>query len=157
MNDSSNSRTGRMPSDDQMDGLLRDFFASEVPPALNQTFRRPTKSPKKSVELASSLTIIADTDPLFQTRPRGGRLAVGSAIAVLAMSTLLALNLRSSSDTSESSNGGLTTIPAVEAAAPAELLMLVSPNGDLKQATHPIGEDGVTLEETDSIELKPKP
>jgi hypothetical protein len=82
---------------------------------------------------------------------------VGSAIAVLAMSTLLALNLRSSSDTSESSNGGLTTIPAVEAAAPAELLMLVSPNGDLKQATHPIGEDGVTLEETDSIELKPKP
>ena len=46
---------------------------------------------------------------------------------------------------------------AVDAAAPAELLLLVSPNGDLKQATHPIGEDGVTLEETDSIELKPKP
>jgi hypothetical protein len=153
MNDSSNSRASRIPSDDQMDGLLRDFFATEVPLALNQRFRRQAVSQAASPELATSLTIVADNDPIFHCRPRGGRLVVGSAIAVLAMSTMLAVINRPS----VSSSSSVTTAPAAEAtASPAEALMLVSPNGDLKEASHPIGEDGVTLEETDSIELNPK-
>lgn len=154
MNDSSNSRASRIPSDDQMDGLLRDFFAAEVPPALNQAFHRPATGQNRSAESASSLTIVANNDPVFHSRPRGGRLVVGSAIAVLAMSTMLALINRPSSLPS----GTVTTAPAAEAkTAPSEVLMLVSPNGDGKEASHPISEDGVTLEETDAIELKPRP
>ena len=143
-----------MPSDEQMDALLRDFFAAEVPPALNQGFRRPAVEQKKSAELASSLTIVADHDPIFQIRPPGGRLVVGSAIAVLAMSVMLALVNRPDG---LSSSPVATTPAAVTAPIPSEVLMLVSPKGDSKEASHPIGEDGVTLEETDSIELRPKP
>jgi hypothetical protein len=41
----------------------------------------------------------------------------------------------------------------VQPAEPAEKLMLVSPGGDSK-ASNVVGEDGVTLEETDTIEVK---
>ena len=153
MNDSSNSQASQIPSDDQMDGLLRDFFASEVPPALNHGFRRPVMQQRKSAELASSLTIVADNDPTFQIQPRGGRLVVGSAIVVLAMSLIMAVTSRPAG----LQTGNMATNPSAETTpAPSEVLMLVSPNGDRKDTFHPIGEDGVTLEETDSIELRPK-
>jgi hypothetical protein len=77
-------------------------------------------------------------------------MVVASAIAVLAMSLIVAMKVQT-----PSTPGGNTasTTPVVQPAEPAEKLMLVSPGGDLK-ASNVVGEDGVTLEETDTIEVK---
>ncbi|MFO1001799.1 MAG: hypothetical protein U0936_15790 [Planctomycetaceae bacterium] len=149
MNDSSNKRSsGKIPSEEQMDGLLKDFFKLETPSGLNRPFRRPVVSRQESTA-ASVVTL-----PTSETTaaPRSHKMVVASAIAVLAMSLIVAMKVQK-----PTTSGGNTasTTPKAQSAEPAERLMLVSPNGDAR-STQAVGEDGLTLEETDSIELKPQ-
>jgi len=146
MNDSSNKRSaGKIPSEEQMDGLLKDFFKLETPSGLNRPFRRPVASRQESP--AASLVTLSISEPT--AAPRSHKLVVASAIAVLAMSLIVAMKVQ----TPSTSGGNTAYTPVVQPAEPAEKLMLVSPNGDAP-STRAVGEDGVTLEETDSIELK---
>ncbi len=46
------NQNGRMPSDEQMDSLLKDFFRYEVPIALNRPFQRPTVVMPQTVVVA---------------------------------------------------------------------------------------------------------
>lgn len=147
MNDSSNKRSsGNIPSEEQMDGLLKDFFKLETPSVLNRPFRRPVASLQESP--VASLVTLSTSEPT--AAPRGHKMVVASAIAVLAMSLIVAMNVRT-----PSTSGGNTasTTPDVHPVEPSEKLMLVSPSGDSK-ASNVVSEDGVTLEETDTIEVK---
>ena len=147
MNDSSNKRSsGNIPSEEQMDGLLKDFFKLETPSGLNRPFRRPVASRQESA--AASLVTLSTSEPT--AAPRSQKMVVASAIAVLAMSLIVAMKVQT-----PSTSGGNTasTTPDVKPVEASEKLMLVSPNADAP-STQAVGEDGVTLEETDAIELK---
>ena len=149
MNDSSNKRSaGNIPSEEQMDGLLKDFFKLETPSGLNRPFRRPVASRQESP--AASLVTLSTYEPT--AAPRSHKMVVASAIAVLAMSLIVAMKVPTPS--SSGSNTASRT-PDAQPTETAEKLMLVSPNGDAP-STQAVGEDGVTLEETDSIELNPQ-
>lgn len=147
MNDSSNKRSsGNIPSEEQMDGLLKDFFRLETPSGLNRPFRRPIASRQESS--AASLVTLSTSEPT--AAPRSHKMVVASAIAVLAMSLIVAMKVQT-----PSTSGGNTasTTPDFKPVESSEKLMLVSPNGDAP-STQVVGEDGVTLEETDTIEVK---
>jgi hypothetical protein len=147
MNDSSNKRSSNnIPSEEQMDGLLKDFFKLETPSGLNRPFRRPVASRQESP--AASLVTLSTSEPT--AAPRRHKMVVASAIAVLAMSLIVAMKVQT-----PSTPGGNTasTTPDAQPVESSEKLMLVSPGSDAP-STHVVGEDGVTLEETDSIEVK---
>ena len=133
MNDSSNNRSaGNIPSEEMIDGLLKDFFKLETPSGLNRPFRRPVVSRQQDKPTAA---------------PRSHKMVVASAIAVLAMSLIVAMKVQTPS------SSGSSTAANTQPTEPTEKLMLVSPKGDAP-STQVIGEDGVTLEETDAIEVK---
>jgi len=138
-----------------MDGLLRDFFAAEAPTALNEPFRRPVVA---QITRPSVLCESVPTD-VRTTLPRSRRVIVATAISVMAMSVVVAMQIKHDSPLQTgpvNAAGMATSNHTLPSAAPLQNLMLVSPNGDAKSAVHSVGEDGVTLEETDSIELKPQ-
>ncbi len=147
-NSSTNEPQNKLLSDDQMDSLLRDFFRLEVPVELNQPlqFRSTT---------ATTLTVAAELEDQ-PTRPRSERFfAVAVSVAAMAMAVMVAI----SAGTSPPSNAdiianGLLNVPTNT--PDNEKSMLVSPQGDSKKSSNAIGADGVTLEETDSIELHPQ-
>jgi len=155
MNDSPNSRAGRIPSDDQMDGLLRDFFAAETPAALRQPFHRIAVAGEPNTPL------VKDQWPAVAAAslPRSRRMIVVACVSTLALSLLVAIQTNTRQPVKNgplpSSDLATSTRQSEAPATPVDSLMLVSPNGDTKSTVHPVGEDGVTLEETDSIELKP--
>ncbi len=145
---SSNRSHGRMPSDEQMDGLLRDFFRLETPIELNQPFRRE----RLESVARTSLTI---APPAESAVPRSRRIAVVSALTVVALSLVVFVQSRKPGDANNSpvvDKSGERTGPVEH----SEDLLLVSPQGDQK-ASSTVGADGVTLEETDGIELNPRP
>ena len=66
-NSSANRDQSRIPSDDQMDFLLRDFFRLEVPTALNQSLRRRSLA----TAAAATLTLVGcQLRPTSRTRCR---------------------------------------------------------------------------------------
>ena len=147
MNDSSNKRSAsNIPSEEQMDGLLKDFFKLETPSGLNRPFRRPVVSRPQNA--AASLVTLSTSEPT--AAPRRHKMVVASAIAVLSMSLIVAMQVQAPTSTGGSTASNTQNTQPTE---PTEKLMLVSPHGDAP-STQAIGEDGVTLEETDSIELK---
>ncbi len=146
-NSSTNESQSKLLSDDQMDSLLGDFFRLEVPVELNQPLHlRPST--------VTTLTVTAELEDQ-PTRPRSVRfVAVAASVAAMAMSVVVAI----SAGTSPPSHGGTianglrnppTDSPDIDKP------MLVS-EGDSKKSTRTVGADGVTLEETDSIELHPQ-
>jgi hypothetical protein len=147
-NSSTNEAQNKLLSEDQMDFLLRDFFRLEVPMELNQPLQfRPTT--------ATTLTLAAE--PEHQpTRPRSVRfVAVVASVAAMAMAVVVAISAGTSppSDGSTIANGLLNP----QSATPnIDQPMLVSPNGDSQKSRHAVGADGVTLEETENIELHPQ-
>ena len=140
MNDNSTTNGGqrRLTSDDQMDSLLRDFFRLETPLELNQPLRRHglPLAPEHHVE---------------QLRPRSSRV-VGVAASVVAMA-LAGLVLVSGNHELRSNGNGFAGRAPLATPPEIDKPMLVSPQGDSRGSTKAIGPDGVTLEETDSIEL----
>ena len=151
MTDASSNRShGRMPSDEQMDGLLRDFFRMETPTELNQPFR--TVRAESSTRIATTIAPKAGT---VRVAPRRRRIFAVSALTVLALSLVVFLQTQKLGDAENSpvaEKSGEQSTPV----GPAEELMLVSPQGDLKSAST-VGADGVTLEETEGVELNPRP
>ncbi len=147
-NSSTNEPQNKLLSDDQMDSLLRDFFRLEVPLELNQPL--PFCG-------ATATTLIVAADPEHQpTRPRSVRfIAVAASVAAMAMAVVVAISAGTSppSDGSQIANGLLNT--PLETPN-TEKPMLVSPQGDSQKSSTAIGSDGVTLEETDTIELHPQ-
>ncbi|MFM8724018.1 MAG: hypothetical protein ACKON9_02725 [Planctomycetaceae bacterium] len=126
-------------SDQQMDLLLRDFFACEVPGALPvagrvvpQLRRYPEVSERAAVRPAAVI--------------RSARLAAALALAALALCALL-LNRDAER---------VATVAAKAKAAAAEETMLVSPQGSAGSRQVPVGADGLLLQETDQIQLAPQ-
>lgn len=144
-----------MPSDDQMEGFLRDFFVAEAPAALKQPFRRPGVAQI----MRPPVVCVSRPADVRTSLPRSRRMIVATAISVMAMLFVVAIQIKNDGppQTGPVNGAGMATSnQTLPSAAPLQNLMLVSPNGDAKSAVHPVGEDGVTLEETDSIELKPQ-
>lgn len=151
MNDSTPRRShGRMPSDAQMDHLLRDFFRLETPTELNHSFRVPFADATSR----PALTVAQGGTELKAPVQINRRFAVASALTVLALSLIVMIQMRESAPATGSpvtNTEGEHHSPE----SPDEQLMLVSPQGDSGAQTNQVGDDGVTLEETDSIEVKP--
>ncbi len=151
MTEASSDRShGKMPSDEQMDGLLRDFFRLEIPTELNQPLSR-----HRSGSNVATLLPIAPTVEIVTVAPKRRRVVVVSALSVLALSLVVIVQTQKLGDAGSApvvDKSGNPTTPV----DPAEDMMLVSPQGDQK-ASSTVGADGVTLEETDGVELKPRP
>ncbi|MBC7967377.1 MAG: hypothetical protein H7Z17_15790 [Fuerstia sp.] len=157
MNDNSatNRAESRMPSDDQTDALLRDFFRLEVPTELSQPLRRNQLTTSTvATSTVATLTVAPDLR-VEQPRPRSVRfVAVTASVAAMALAVLVVIsgNNAPSSHVSDGADGGTESPnPTPKIDKP----MLVSPEGDSRKATKAVGPDGVTLEETD-IELHPQ-
>ncbi len=152
MNDNSttNRAQSRIPSDDQMDSLLRDFFRLEVPTELNQPLRRIPLT----IAVAATLTLAPEhhVEPL---RPRSVRVVgVAASVAAMALAVLVLVSGNHEPPTNGNGFAGPDTRPPL--ATPGDdLQMLVSPQGDSSKSTKVVGPDGVTLEETE-IELYPQ-
>lgn len=153
MNDNSftSGTESRFPSDDQMDALLSDFFRLEVPTELNQPFRR-------RVNPAATLATLTMAPELRveQSRSRSVRfLAVAASVAAMTLAVLVVIssNHSSKSNAHDFANGLLKNPPP---GLNSDKPMLVSPEGDSRTSTKAVSPDGVTLEETDGIELHPQ-
>lgn len=137
MSNSINNRIGMTPSDDQMDCLLKDFFKLEVPVELNRPFQRPSLRVEPSV-------VVAGRDSASPgALNRGPKVIVATALSLLVLSLVVFVQVSTEDASSLAKRGS----------GNKEDLMLVSPNANSK-SSHPLTEDGVTLEETESIELK---
>jgi hypothetical protein len=137
MNDSiSKQSKGRMPSDEQMESLLKGFFRLEIPVELDQPIR-----------------------PMLLTRARseggprhGRRLSVVITASAMAMLVLMMVVIQGTAP------GTFGTASAERPAAePQNTVIDVSTQGSAGQRSAVVGEDGVTLEETDSIEVNALP
>ena len=153
-NSSTNEPQNKLLSDDQMDSLLRDFFRLEVPVELNQPLQlRPTTA---TVETTATILTVAAELENQSTPPRSVRfVAVAASIAAMAMAVAVTI----SAGTSPPSNGRTIANGSLNGPADTPEIdkpMLVSPHGDSKESTKPVSPDGLTLEETDSIELHPQ-
>jgi hypothetical protein len=154
MNSSSDGQSDRnMLSDERMDNLLRDFFTLETPSRLNHGFQR-----REAISSSVSLSKVTPNTESVVTVRRGRGLIVGSVMSVLALG--LAVMLQSPDHVMSGAASGNATGNAQSTSSDAqpgpEVLMLVSPQGDSPAAAAAVSEDGVTMEETDTIELKPR-
>ena len=152
-NSSTNESQHKLLSEDQMDSLLRDFFRLEVPIELNQPLQFRSTA-------ATSAAVVVEHE-IQPTRSRSVPfVAVVASVAAMAMAVLVAISAgtSSNSDGSRIANGLLspTTNTPTTNTPDIEKPMLVSPQGDSSKSPSPIGFDGVTLEETDSIQLHPQ-
>ena len=152
MNDNSatNRPQNRMPSDDQMDSLLRDFFRLEIPTELNQPLRR------NSLATAAAATLTLDPESYVeQLRPRSvGFVGVTASVAAMALALLVLVSRNHEPLADRSGFAGRDNKPP--AATPdIDEPMLVTPQGDSHTSGKAVGPDGVTLEETE-IELRPQ-
>ncbi|MFM7834916.1 MAG: hypothetical protein ACKPJD_24225 [Planctomycetaceae bacterium] len=136
--DKGGGRVAVQLSDQQMDLLLRDFFACEVPGALPvagrvvpQLRRYPEVSERAAVRPVAVI--------------RSARLVAALALAALALCALL-LNR----------DAERVATVAAKAKAAAEETMLVSPQGSAGSRQVPVGADGLLLQETDQIQLAPQ-
>jgi hypothetical protein len=138
-NTSSNQPHGRMPSDAQLDTLLLEFFRLEMPVELNRPFHRPAVASS-----ASTVTVVSGPQESAPYIQRNRRFVVASAFTVLAL-TLIALVQRPATQHSALAPMAQKVEEKNSPLSPPESLMDVSSPGD--QA---VGDDGVTLPETDS-------
>jgi hypothetical protein len=137
MNDSISTQSkGRMPSDEQMESLLKDFFRLETPVELDQPIR-----------------------PMLLTRARsegershGRRLSVVITASAMAMLVMMMVVIQGTAP------GTFGTASAERPSSePQNTVIDVSTQRSAGPHSWVVGDDGVTLEETDSIELKAMP
>ncbi len=134
------NQNGRMPSDEQMDSLLKDFFRYEVPIALNRPFQRPT------VVMPQTVVVAEGSFTEQKSLSRRPRAIVAAALTLLVLSLVVFVQV----------NQEDSSALAKKKSSQSEDLMLVSPRADAKSG-QAVSDDGVTLEETDAIELKAQP
>lgn len=143
MNDERNNRLNL--NDAQLEGMLREFFRLEMPAELNRSF-----SETAMARSATTLTIVTESsEPSELSRPRRSVMAVVSALAAMVMTAVMVVNWDSSDVSVPQAS---KDVPQLK---PEEKLMDVSRDASSK-STHVIGEDGVTLEETDGVDLAPR-
>ena len=107
---SSNRSHGRMPSDEQMDGLLRDFYRLETPTELNQPLCRIGSGSKTETSLTIAPAVQSGAAPL-----RRRRVVVVSALTVLAFSLVVVVQNQKFGDAGSSpvvDKSGERTTPA---------------------------------------------
>ena len=149
-NDSSTNRIpSTIPSDDQVESLLCEFFRLEVPTGLSQPLRRgqlPTLSIVDSAKADRS-------HPESTQQPRSVRMvAVATSVAAMALALLIAITGDNSSLVNHGTAvNGVNDAPGTNSVT--DKPMLVSPEGESRASEKAITPDGVTLEETDSIDL----
>ncbi|MEJ7595987.1 MAG: hypothetical protein WKF77_31135 [Planctomycetaceae bacterium] len=150
-NSSANRVQSGMPSDDQMDSLLSDFFRLEVPTELNQ----PLRQNQLAAATATTSKVVAGRR-VEQPRSRTVRfVAVAASVAAMALAVLVVISGNNGLPLNGSGLASGTTGDTKSPGTTPEIdqPMLVSPEGDSRTPTKAIGPDGVTLEETDTIEL----
>lgn len=164
MSDSSVNRRPavRIPSDEQMDRLLSRFFQQEVPArladGLSPIARAMADHPQVSLTMPSRVSDSSSTSPTSRSS-RIRQTAVAATLAALTACLLVVarVELPVRSTDSQTAAGRLSPRPSDSPAA-ADDLMLVSPNANRPSGTGAtVGNDGVTLEETDGVDLQPKP
>ena len=74
-----------------------------------------------------------------------------AALGALALGVCVVVAVR----TDDRTDGVVGPLPSPESPITVPVDMLVSPNGDLQPAAA-IGSDGVTLDETDGVQISPK-
>ena len=148
-NDSiSNPTQNGLPSDEQVDSVLRDFFRLEVPAELSQPLRRNSLP---NATIAASMKGFENRTEQLQFRAVRS-VAVAASVAAMALGVLVVISGNKSSPV----NGGTAangTIHAPATTPDIDKPMLVSPQGDSRTSGQSISPDGVTLEETDSIKF----
>lgn len=166
MNDSSADR--RIDAvERQMDELLRQFFSKEIPEellALNSQddAPMPVETRSNSPQLVSISSGRCSTSRQSQSK----RLSVITAVLALAACALLVIREQPDAESpssltrrSSAATKPNNSEPHQAPGTPEESeLMPVSPQGGLLPPGHRvIGDDGVTIEETDGVKLYPAP
>ena len=136
-----------MPSDAQMESLLREFFRLEIPAKLDRPFRR-RESPA-----AALVSIEFEQDRTEPVRTRSVRIiAVAMSVSAMALAVLVVIS-SSHPGTPLSGNAMHEKPDGIRLPNDADHPMLVSPQGDSRSSARTISPDGVTLEEADNIKL----
>ncbi len=169
------------PSDEQMDRLLTDFFKQEVPVALSHEFSASVREmaapliegrqawPGTAVHLAGPVLMSADVHlPMARTELPRRSVAAKMTVAGTLAAVVVCLFVVTSANRSVPGSGESVTsrpdsaLPSKTAASsdrdslPEESTMLVSPGADQRQPGQTVlGSDGVTLEETEGVDLRP--
>lgn len=150
MNDdsTSNSNQSKLPSDEQVDSVLRDFFRLEVPLELSQPSRW---YPLTASTIAAPVKSTGNHDERLQSQSvRSVAVAVSVAAMILGILVVISGHKSSTMNRDTAAHG---TTDAAGTTPGIDKPMLVSPQGDSPASGRPIAPDGVTLEETDSIKL----
>jgi len=150
-NDSNTNRIpSTMPSDEQVESLLHEFFRLEVPTGLSQPLRRG-QSPTLAIVDALQAN---QSRPESKHQPRSVRMvAVATSVAAMALALLIAIMGNNSSVVKNGTAvNGVNDAPGTSSVT--DKRMLVSPEGESRASERAITPDGVTLEETDSIDLQ---
>lgn len=131
---------GRLPSEEQMDSLLRDFFRLETPSEL----ARPL-----DVRRGVRVSLAEVSRPKLPSSVRFRKSIVASALAVVVFLAIFNVRHRPSKSPFTEAQGisQASDLPGTDAEMP------VSPGSD--RSTGTVGADGVTLQETDNVEIHP--
>lgn len=148
---------GMIPGDEQMDQLLREFFRNEIPaeleagPFATATLVAEDARPNHAAPAVQSpgLTIVAQDRSTKS--PAGSRGMMTAAVMTSIAACLLAAValLPGRSDNGQSNQNATAVVPEEESTMP------VSSEGQTN--SHPVGDNNLTIEEVDSIEIKTAP
>lgn len=171
MSNSSASRRHDLPADTQMDRLLKQFFRQEIPAGLNAGFSIPADAAVPMVGSRVELTLLPETQPLVsevRRQPVAVRITVASSLAAVVALLLVVASSQlprtsQSPDTIFSQKSTSTQTPngqvddGQQDRTSEQDLMLVSPRAGQTSGGESsiLGNNGVTLEETDSVNLHP--
>lgn len=159
--------SGRMPSDTAMDQLLRQFFQREMPRELQSLTAAGLSSPAAgrdnlpwvaaTPERQSLMLPAAPTQPARSNSAARGIAVVGTLAALTACLTFIATS-DLSARSGLSGSAAARSVPAVAPGSDSDdKLLLVSPQAHSSDAAQtPIGNNGVTLEETEGVDLQPQ-
>lgn len=135
---------GMIPGDEQIDQMLREFFRDEIPASLaSGPFAESQSTP------VTQLTIVAQqrTDAPHSSGSR--RMLTVTVITSLAACLLAAVALLPDRSNGVSSKNSTAVIPETETTMP------VSSDGQTQ--SHPVGDNNLSIEEVDSIDIKSPP
>ena len=144
MNDERDNRESL--NEAHLDGMLREFFRLEVPSELNRPFVAPT------LERSTTLTILSASpaEAGHVSRHPRSPMAVISALAAITMTAVVVMNWDPAGSQVPQTSERTPVI------APEDKLMDVSKDGSAQKSSQVVGEDGVTLEETEGVDLAPR-
>lgn len=145
----------RRPLDVRLDGVLTEFFRHEMPDGLGRGTLDWDAVAARSATPAGPRLVAAQTVPQRDTA-RTPQRRLAALVSVMALAACFAVALQFGGPTP---SGGSVPLadqqPAAAAGGDSEDLMLVSPRGDQPGGNTVVGEHGLTIEETDGVDLNP--